>query len=810
MATHHLKLKLDANSNCEESGCDPGQPTVVLEKFYFPGLLEDMSRDLPEIRPRSSWLYQSSPPLCVVNLTEKHDWCCILCQTWEAFMPQTVEGLSGSCVVIPCSFELPSSWESDLEDTCKAVWMRGSWRRTQVFDSNLTGTNAYLNILQGNLTGNLRAKDCTTILNNLPSNHYDDYYFRIECNNALKFNFRAGVNINMKDSLPKPFISPLRVEVEEGASVTLNCSAVAPCPTLPPHLTWAPKLGDTVDKMEAHDMTSSITFTASHLHHRQKISCIALYNRQGGNSDISFEKSVTIKVLYPPNNTTVSLSGAVVEDSMVVLTCNSNANPAVDSFTWYRMEADQVTSIAFKKTLIIKVSEDNSQFYCEAGNTYGTQNSSVIQIDVQFPPKNTTVSADPPGPLLEGGSVTLTCSSHANPAATNYTWYREEDTVESGPTFAIDGAELSHSGGYYCEAKNEHGEGQSTTFYLDVHYPPKNTSLSADPSGPVLEGNPVTLTCYSVGVPVVEDYTWYRASGRVKEMVGSGRAFTFNVTKLSTNQYYCEARNDHGVQNSESVSIEVTFPPEILLSSRCVRVLSQIRCSCESQGNPTPSLEWVLDGEPVNHSADIPIREVVVGSMSLRSLITVPHVEGEEKPPLVCLSINSEGFDRMEFNMSTTETQPVIGLHSIALLIGSATGAGVTMLLCALLQLCFCKKRKGSLSPGRRLVDTSDILVSNEIIDSQVEVVYTNKGMVEGGGGDEGDALNYANIDFVKLQAMSDGKVGEEGIRGPGCKTAEYAEIRLHATEGSVEEEYEMTVTDLDQVQVREEDMVGP
>lgn len=87
-------------------------------------------------------------------------------------------------------------------------------------------------------------------------------------------------------------------------------------------------------------------------------------------------------------------------------------------------------------------------------------------------PKNTTVSVDPSGPVLEGNSVTLTCNSHANPAVTNYTWYRvdgdDEDMSESGPTLVIDRADPSHSGEYYCGAKNDHGEEKSTPFQLDV------------------------------------------------------------------------------------------------------------------------------------------------------------------------------------------------------------------------------------------------------------------------------------------------------------------------------------------------------
>ena len=84
----------------------------------------------------------------------------------------------------------------------------------------------------------------------------------------------------------------------------------------------------------------------------------------------------------PPNNTSVSYPGPVKEGSSVTLTCNTNANPAVDSYTWYRVDGDQVTAVGSKNRLSTTVMEDDSQFYCKVTNKYGAQNSSVIQIDV--------------------------------------------------------------------------------------------------------------------------------------------------------------------------------------------------------------------------------------------------------------------------------------------------------------------------------------------------------------------------------------------------------------------------------------------
>ncbi|MFT7819518.1 tumor necrosis factor receptor superfamily member 5-like isoform X1, partial [Arapaima gigas] len=42
------------------------------------------------------------------------------------------------------------------------------------------------------------------------------------------------------DSPVKPQISPDKVKVKEGDTVSLTCSAPAPCPTHPPTVTWTP------------------------------------------------------------------------------------------------------------------------------------------------------------------------------------------------------------------------------------------------------------------------------------------------------------------------------------------------------------------------------------------------------------------------------------------------------------------------------------------------------------------------------------------------------------------------------------------
>ncbi|XP_033968695.1 myelin-associated glycoprotein-like isoform X1 [Trematomus bernacchii] len=715
-----------------------------------------------------------------------------LCVKWEITMPRRIDGLTGSCVKVPCTFDIDSQFDVDLDNSCKAIWKRGRPFGTFVFDSSLTGDQASRNILQGNLTGNLQNKECTTIFYNMPPSHSDNYYFRIHCN-KLRATFKTGVRITTQNSLDQPTITPSTLEVEEGALVTLSCTAVAPCPILPPDLTWTPRIGDIEEKHESESMVSVMNFTSSYLHNGQNFSCTALYKRQAGNTDLRFEKFMTLHVLYPPTNTSVSYSATVKEGSLVNLTCNGNANPAV--YTWYKVNGGQETDVGSGKRFSTTVSEVDRQFYCKVSNRYGTQNSSITQIDVQFPPKETTIIIEPKGPLLEGSSVSLLCKSRANPPVTNYTWYKgDEEEKEAGSCLVLNDVKPSSSGDYYCAAKNEHGDQNSTLIRLDIQYLPKNTSVSVDPSGPVQDGNSVTLTCTSIANPAAVNFTWFRVAGIEEKVMGSERDLTFNVTKLSEDQYYCEALNVHGPGTSERVSFDVTFPPEILSSSRCIKISSTIRCSCYSQGNPPPSLVWKLAGEPVTHSAAIPIREESLGNVGMKSIITLYDLD-EDTLSLVCLSINSLGSDSFAFNMSLSK-----GLHLLSFGIGFVVAALGMLLVCVPLLIIYYRKGKVISSSDKGKAETCNPVDTNVINSSKVDVIYANKAFLEEKEVAE-EELHYVNVDFAKLQAHSKGKPGEGEIRGLDSKT-EYAEIRLQSRGsigGDAEEEENVSDTQLEQ-----------
>uniref|UniRef100_A0A673BSS5 Ig-like domain-containing protein n=1 Tax=Sphaeramia orbicularis TaxID=375764 RepID=A0A673BSS5_9TELE len=305
----------------------------------------------------------------------------VLSADFQIFLPETIEAVAGSCVTIPCSFEIQDKYNTNLDNTCVAIWKKGDHNPASDVTSRFTTTAT---------AADLKNKICTSTINNIQIADAGTYFFRLECKNPLMYNFPSGVNINVKADPPKLTLSPSELEVEEGASVSLQCSAPAPCPSLRPTVTWTPRLGTSQETLvENQDKTkvikSVLNFTASHLHHGRRFKCTAVYRRQDNRNVSSVSKGLKAHVKYRPKNTTVlvSPSGPVQEGTDVVLKCSSDANPAVQIYTWYRADPQHETRIHTGPDLTITAARNTGAFLCQAENDLGTGRSNKTNIDVQ-------------------------------------------------------------------------------------------------------------------------------------------------------------------------------------------------------------------------------------------------------------------------------------------------------------------------------------------------------------------------------------------------------------------------------------------
>lgn len=119
----------------------------------------------------------------------------VWCRDWNISVPDQIDVLNRSCVTINCRFEIPELYDPDLTDTAGGVWYKTlNGIKTLVFNSS----KPTLSLFKGNITGQLKDKDCTTIFYNATANHKGIYNFRIEGKNTLKYGFTQKlVSINV-------------------------------------------------------------------------------------------------------------------------------------------------------------------------------------------------------------------------------------------------------------------------------------------------------------------------------------------------------------------------------------------------------------------------------------------------------------------------------------------------------------------------------------------------------------------------------------------------------------------------------------
>ncbi|MBN3296268.1 CD22 protein, partial [Amia calva] len=265
-----------------------------------------------------------------------------------------------------------------------------------------------------------------------------------------------------------------------------------------------------------------------------------------------------------PVNTSVSVSpsGEIVEGSSVTLTCSSNANPPVQNYTWFKINGAAVWEKGSGQSLTITEisSGDSGQYYCEAQNKHGAHNSTAVPLPVTDLPLGVKVTSTGSDEIILGYNVTLTCSTQScSPTQTEFTWFKDGRPTynTTSNTLRFNPVSYQDYGNYSCASKDNTSI-QSPQITLDIKYAPKDTSVSVSPSGEIVEGSSVTLTCSSNANPPVQNYTWFKTNGAAVWEKGSGQSFTItNISPGDSGQYYCEAQNRIGAHNSTVTTLTI-------------------------------------------------------------------------------------------------------------------------------------------------------------------------------------------------------------------------------------------------------------
>ncbi|KAF4118227.1 hypothetical protein G5714_000278 [Onychostoma macrolepis] len=223
----------------------------------------------------------------------------------------------------------------------------------------------------------------------------------------------------------------------------------------------------------------------------------------------------------------VEIPEEVVEGESPVLFCKTTCDLSDKTdFTWYKNSKRVSESIGSNQLLLRSVSSDDTGNYSCAVRDQKHLSSPARTLSVRYPPKSVSVSISPSGEIVEGDSVTLSCSSDSNPPALNFSWFKENQTsaVGSGQSFIISSFNSSHSGRYYCEAQNQHGSQRSASVSVTSAGRQKTVLYAAAGIG-------ATLICICIIIVVIKIIRKTGDAG-----VGSGLSKQENNSTAVTDQ----------------------------------------------------------------------------------------------------------------------------------------------------------------------------------------------------------------------------------------------------------------------------------
>uniref|UniRef100_A0A667XVT2 Ig-like domain-containing protein n=1 Tax=Myripristis murdjan TaxID=586833 RepID=A0A667XVT2_9TELE len=246
--------------------------------------------------------------------------------------------LRGSSVEFGCSYDYP-----DGETVHKTTWSKGGLKDGRWIRTNLSSLPSYGNRVE--YLGD-RQHNCSLVISDLT-------IFRRICEYLFD---SSGLKASVYPG-----------SVTAGENVTLQCSTTCQLPR-PPNIVWF-RDGQHVAKPKFQARAEDAG----------NYSC-AVEGHESVTSD-----PVALDVLYAPVKVLVEVShdDNLAEGSSVNLTCSSVANPAADSYTWYRRTGSPNSSLELVgsgQVLSLPSMEPShtGHYLCRARNPLGEESSAEL------------------------------------------------------------------------------------------------------------------------------------------------------------------------------------------------------------------------------------------------------------------------------------------------------------------------------------------------------------------------------------------------------------------------------------------------
>ncbi|XP_033857101.3 vascular cell adhesion protein 1 [Acipenser ruthenus] len=417
-------------------------------------------------------------------------------------------------------------------------------------------------------------------------------------------------------SFPSDPIIEFNAPLQEGKEAALTCKVPDVYPLEYLEIQWLD--GERALKESDYQNSSSLSLTYKFVpkieETGKKLTCKAVISMEGIPEELKTKTTTTtFDVHFAPQKPLVSgsSSSTVREGEEMSLTCSTQSNPPAELVWKKLLPQGQSQVVAEGETLFIGKAQpfDSGEYQCEALNALGSS-STNIEITVQVAPKNTSISVYPAEALKEGDSMTVSCASHSNPAAT-LTLRKKSPTGDrelesSNGSLTINEAQLSDTGLYECEATNEVGS-EKATVNISVEAIPFKVEM--DPPQRVLTvelGSELVFTCRVTDCPSPQ-FTWKHPTDRplYEKTETKGNESRISLSSVGTDQentYRCQVKCGSVVKESSTKIKVYSFPSDpVIESSAPLQEGKEAALICKVPEVYPPEyleIQW-LDGERV-------------------------------------------------------------------------------------------------------------------------------------------------------------------------------------------------------------------
>ncbi|XP_040392081.1 neurofascin isoform X4 [Cygnus olor] len=371
--------------------------------------------------------------------------------------------------------------------------------------------------------------------------------------------------------------------------------------------------------------------------------------------EVPLDSNIQSELPQPPTITKQSVKDYIVDPrDNIFIECEAKGNP-VPTFSWTRngkffnVAKDPKVSMRRRSgTLVIdfhsggRPEDYEGEYQCFARNDYGTALSSKIHLQVSKSPlwpkeKVDVIEVD------EGAPLSLQCNPPPGLPSPVIFWMsssmepiHQDKRVSQGQNgdlyfsnVMLQDAQTDYScnarfhfthtiqqkNPYTLKVKTTRGVTETTPSFM---YPYGTSS-----SQMVLRGVDLLLECIASGVPA-PDIMWYKKGGELP--AGKTKLENFNkalrisnVSEEDSGEYFCLASNKMGsIRHTISVRVKAApywldEPQNLILAPG-----EDGRLVCRANGNPKPTIQWLVNGEPIEASPPNPSREVAGDTIVFR------------------------------------------------------------------------------------------------------------------------------------------------------------------------------------------------